>query len=82
MLYLHGFQLCFSICHQEGLKLKGTHQFLIYTDDVDRVKTDTIKKNVEVLLEARREVGQEVNIETTKYTFISCHQNAGQIIVY
>jgi hypothetical protein len=29
------FQFCFRICHQEGLKLIGTHQLLVDVDDVN-----------------------------------------------
>jgi len=39
---------------------------------------NTIKKNTEVLLEASREVGLEVNTEKTKCMVMSRHQNAGQ----
>jgi ribosomal protein S2 len=39
---------------------------------------DTIKKNMETLIDASKEVGLEVNIETTKYMLLSCHQNVGQ----
>jgi hypothetical protein len=39
---------------------------------------DTIKKNKQTLIDASKEVGLEVNAEKTKYTFLSCHQNAGQ----
>jgi hypothetical protein len=46
-----------------GLKLNGTHQLLVYADDVDLLgdNIDTIKKNTE-----------------TKYMLLSRHQNAGQ----
>jgi hypothetical protein len=43
------------------------------------VKTNTRKKNTEVLLEAIREVSLEVNAEKTKYMVMSHHQNIGQI---
>jgi hypothetical protein len=39
--------------------------------------TDTIKKNMETLIAAAKEVGLEVNIEQTKYMLLSCHQDAG-----
>jgi hypothetical protein len=61
------FQLCFEICHQESLKLNGTHQFLAYADDVNILgeNIDTIQKNTEALLDAGKEVGLEVNSEKT-----------------
>jgi hypothetical protein len=40
--------------------------------------TDTIKKNTETLIDVSREVSLEANAEKTKYTLLSCHQNAGQ----
>jgi hypothetical protein len=39
---------------------------------------DTIKKNMETLIDPSKEVGLEVNTEKTKYMLLSCHQNAGQ----
>jgi hypothetical protein len=75
ILYDH----CFRKYHLEGLELNGTHQHLVYTDNVNILgeNINTIKKNIETLLEARTELGLEVNKEKTKYMFISCHQNAG-----
>jgi hypothetical protein len=40
--------------------------------------TDTIKKNIETLIDATKEVGLEVNVKKTKYILLSRHQNAGQ----
>jgi hypothetical protein len=39
---------------------------------------DTIKKNMETLIDASKEAGLEVNREKTKYMLLSCHQNEGQ----
>jgi hypothetical protein len=39
---------------------------------------DIINKNTETLIDASKEVGLEVNVEKTKYMFVSRDQNAGQ----
>jgi hypothetical protein len=39
---------------------------------------DAIKRKTETVIHASKEVGQEVNVEKTKYMLVSCHQNAGQ----
>jgi hypothetical protein len=64
-----------------GLKLNGAHQLLAYADDVNLLgdNVDTINKNTEILIDARKEVGLEVTVEKTKYMLVSHHQNAGQI---
>jgi hypothetical protein len=63
-----------------GLKLNGTHQLLVYADDMNLLgdNIDTIKKNTGTLIDASKEVGIEVNTEKTKYMLLSRHQNAGQ----
>jgi hypothetical protein len=45
-----------------GLKLNGTHQFLAYTNDVNLfgANTDTIRKDTEILIEVRKEIGLTV----------------------
>jgi hypothetical protein len=64
---------------QEGLKLSGTHQLLVYADDVNVVggKINTMKKPG-ALLDAIKKVGLEVNPEKTKYMLISLSQKIGQ----
>jgi hypothetical protein len=55
--------------NQEGLKLNGGHQCLVYTDDVNIVggSIHTIKKNTKALVVASKEIFLEVNAEKTKY---------------
>jgi hypothetical protein len=62
------------------VKLDGTHQLLLYADDVNILggSTHSIKKNAEDLVVASEEIGLEVNAEETKYMVMSQNQNAGQ----
>jgi len=50
------------------LKVNGTHQLLVYADDVNilRQSIHTIKKNAEALVVASMEIGLEVNADKTK----------------
>jgi hypothetical protein len=66
--------------NQEGLKLNGTHQLLVYADGVNILggSVHAIKKNTEALVVTGREIGLEVNAEKTKYMVMSRNQNAGQ----
>jgi hypothetical protein len=66
--------------NQVGLILNGTHQLLVYADDVNLLgdNVGTIKKNTEALIGAGKEVVLEVNAEKMKYMLVSRHQNGGQ----
>jgi hypothetical protein len=48
---------------QDGLKLNGTHQLLVYADDVNRlggsVGLHTIEKKAEALVVGSKEIGQK-----------------------
>jgi hypothetical protein len=53
--------------NKEGLKLNGTYQFLVYSDDVNMLgrSVHIIKKNAEVLVVASL-VKLQVNVDKTK----------------
>ena len=59
--------------NQDGLKLNGTHQLLVYADDVNILggSIHTLKENAEALVAATREIGLEVSADKTKYMVIS-----------
>jgi hypothetical protein len=63
-----------------GLKSNGTHQLLIYADDVNLLEDNigTINKNTKTLIDASEKVGLEINVEKTKYMLLFRHQNVGQ----
>jgi hypothetical protein len=66
--------------NQVGLKLNGTHQLLVYADDVNLLgdNMDHRKKNTETLINSSKKVGPDVNAEKTKHMLLSPHQTAGQ----
>ena len=63
------------------MKLNGTHQLLVYADDVNKLggSTHTLKEKAEALVAATRETGLEVNADKTKYVVMFRDQNAGRI---
>ena len=53
---------------QDGLKLNGAHQLLVYADDdILGGSVHTIKKNTDALVVASKEIAIEVNAAKTKY---------------
>jgi hypothetical protein len=72
------FQLCFRICHQvgsgkeEGLKLNGTHHFLVYAILVNIVKVPYIpNRKTQTLIFSSKEISLEFKAEETKYVIMS-----------
>jgi len=76
-LLLFNFALEYAIMrvqiNQDGLKFNGTHQVLVYADDVNMLggSVHTIKKNADALVVACQEIGLEVNADKTKYMVMS-----------
>jgi hypothetical protein len=60
------------------LKLSGTHQLLVYADDIHILggSVNAIKENGEALVDSK-EIGQEINTDKSKYRVMSRDQNAG-----
>ncbi|KAJ4447404.1 hypothetical protein ANN_09411 [Periplaneta americana] len=59
------------------LELNGIHQLFVYEDDVNMFgeSPQMNMENTEILLEASKAIGLEVNPETTKYKIMSRDQN-------
>jgi hypothetical protein len=66
--------------NEVGLELNGTHQLLVYCDDINLLvdSINTIEENTQTLLEANRDFGLEINADKTKYMIVSCHPNSGR----
>ena len=65
--------------NQDGLKLNGTHQLLVYADNINILgeSVHTIKENTEALIVVSMEIGQEANADKSKDMVMSQDQNAG-----
>ena len=61
------------LVNQDGLKLNGTHQLLVYADYVNILGKSiyAIKKNTNALVVASKDIGLEVNADKTKYMVMS-----------
>ena len=59
--------------NQDGLKLNGTHQLLVYANGVNILggSVHAVKENAEALIVASKEIGLEVNVDKTKYMVMS-----------
>jgi len=66
--------------NQDGLKLSGTQQLLVYADDFNILveSAHTVKENAEALLVASKTTGPKVNAGKTKYMVMSGDKNAGR----
>jgi hypothetical protein len=66
--------------NQVSLELNGTHQLLVYADDINLLgdSVNTIKRTQTPSLEASRDIGLEINAEKTKYVIMSRYPNSGQ----
>jgi len=80
-LLLFNFLLEYAIrrvqVNQDGLKLNGTHQLLLYAYDVNMLggSVHTIKENAEALVVASKDTGLQVNADKTKHMVTSPDQN-------
>ena len=58
------------LVNQDGLKLNGAHQLLVYTDDANTMEGSEHsikKKNTEPLVFASKQTGLQVNADKIKY---------------
>jgi hypothetical protein len=65
---------------QGSWKSNGTHQLLVHADDANILggSIHTIKKNINALVVACKEIGLEVDDDKTEHMVVSQDQNAGR----
>ena len=80
MLFNFGFEYAIRRVqvNQNGLKLNGTHQLVVYADDVNILGGSVQTTKGEALVVASKETGLEVNADKTKYMIMSRDKNAGR----
>ncbi|KAJ4451313.1 hypothetical protein ANN_02774 [Periplaneta americana] len=63
--------------NRDGLELNELHQLLLYANDMNMLgkNSQTIRENTEILLEASKAIGLEVNPEKIKYMIMSRDHN-------
>ena len=66
-----------ALVEQVGMKSNGTHQLLVYVDDVNTLggNVHSIKKNTEISVVASMETGLEVCADETVYLVMCRDQN-------
>jgi hypothetical protein len=64
--------------NQDGLKLNGVYQLLVYADDGSVGGSVNSIKKIEKHLVSSKEIALEVTADETKYLVMSQDQNAGQ----
>jgi hypothetical protein len=66
--------------NQDGLKINGTHQLVVYVDDISILggSVHTVKENAVAMVVASKETGLEVNVDKTQYMVTFRDQNAGR----
>jgi hypothetical protein len=86
-LLLFNFALEYAVkrvqVNQDGLRLNGTHQLPVSTDNVNMVgwRVHTIKENAEALIVATKEIGLEVNADESKYTGMLENRMQDEVII-
>jgi hypothetical protein len=66
--------------NEDGLELNGTHQLLVYADDVNLLSdsVNILKEYTETPLEASSDISIEINAEKEKYMIMSRNPNSVQ----
>jgi len=83
MVYRHCISTCFTACHktfqvqEDGLKLNGKHNLLVYAGDILGGKRRYYRKKHKILIIANKEIRLEVTADKTKYMVMCRDQNAG-----